>query len=177
MRVRDIISEDFVNYKEPCMFISMGFCNWKCCTEQGLDISICQNSEVANSPEIDIDNEKIIDMYVNNPITKAIVIGGLEPFTYTYAMYKFISQLREVSNDPVIIYTGYYPEELYEELSQYIKFDNIIIKFGRFIPNQEKHIDPTLGVELASDNQYAEELTNDLLNRVYEKVKDNIYDI
>lgn len=177
MRVRDILVEDFVNYKEPCMFISMGFCNWKCCTEQGIDISICQNSDMAQMPETNIDNNDIIDMYVSNPITKAIVIGGLEPFTYTYGLYKFIYQLREVSDDPVIIYTGYYPEELYQEMNQLIKLGNIIIKFGRFIPNQDKHIDPVLGVELASDNQYALKLTTDLLEETYNKIKDTLNDI
>ena len=34
----------------------------------------------------------------------------------------------------------------------------MIIKFGRFIPNDDKHIDPVLGVELASKNQYAVKL-------------------
>jgi hypothetical protein len=35
-------------------------------------------------------------------------------------------------------------------------FDNIIVKFGRFIPDDEKRFDEVLGVELASHNQYAE---------------------
>jgi hypothetical protein len=34
---------------------------------------------------------------------------------------------------------------------------NIIVKFGRYRPNQEPHFDKVLGVELASDNQYAKE--------------------
>ena len=34
-------------------------------------------------------------------------------------------------------------------------FDNIIIKFGRYIPNKQSHYDNILGVNLASDNQYA----------------------
>ena len=38
------------------------------------------------------------------------------------------------------------------------KFANVIIKFGRFIPNQKPHFDEVLGVELASPNQYAVEL-------------------
>ena len=37
-------------------------------------------------------------------------------------------------------------------------YDNIIIKFGRYIPNQQSHFDIVLGVNLASDNQYAERL-------------------
>jgi hypothetical protein len=34
-------------------------------------------------------------------------------------------------------------------------YGNIVVKFGRFIPNQEKHYDSVLGVELSSFNQYA----------------------
>ena len=47
-------------------------------------------------------------------------------------------------------------EFLFTKLKQY---DNIIIKFGRFIPNQEKHYDEVLGVELASPNQYARRIS------------------
>ena len=35
------------------------------------------------------------------------------------------------------------------------RFDNIIIKFGRFVPNQTPHCDEVLGVKLVSNNQYA----------------------
>lgn len=166
MRIRDIVSEDFVNYKKPSMFISMGTCDWKCCTEQGIDISICQNSELAKTPEINLDDDTIINMYLSNPISEAIVIGGLEPFTYTYGLYKFISKFREFSNDDIVIYTGYTPSELKEELNQFAKFDGIIIKFGRFIPNQESHYDDILGVNLASTNQYAKHLNIELLKEL-----------
>jgi hypothetical protein len=36
---------------------------------------------------------------------------------------------------------------------------NIIIKYGRFIPNHQPHYDEILGVKLASDNQYAERIS------------------
>ena len=36
---------------------------------------------------------------------------------------------------------------------------NIIIKFGRFVPMQQPHFDPILGVNLASDNQYAKQIS------------------
>ena len=32
----------------------------------------------------------------------------------------------------------------------------VIIKWGRFIPDMPRRVDPILGVTLASDNQYAE---------------------
>ena len=38
------------------------------------------------------------------------------------------------------------------------KYKNIIVKFGRYVPNQPAHYDEVLGVYLASDNQYAEQL-------------------
>ena len=37
-------------------------------------------------------------------------------------------------------------------------YGNIIIKFGRFIPNQPSIYDEILGVTLASNNQYAKRL-------------------
>ena len=38
------------------------------------------------------------------------------------------------------------------------KYPNIIIKYGRYIPDQEPHQDEVLGVRLASNNQYAERM-------------------
>ena len=50
---------------------------------------------------------------------------------------------------------GYTEEELKDELPILKQFGNIIIKFGRFIPNSLHKFDNILGVELASHNQYA----------------------
>ena len=57
--------------------------------------------------------------------------------------------------DDIVIYTGYNLSELEEKVELLSYFDNIIIKFGRYIPNQQAHHDDILGVNLASDNQYA----------------------
>ena len=72
---------------------------------------------------------------------------------------EFVSILRKYSNDPVILYTGYYKSEIEDKIEQLQKFPNIIVKFGRFKPNEPHHIDPILGVELASTNQYAEKIS------------------
>ena len=64
----------------------------------------------------------------------------------------------QYSWDPVIIYTGYYPFEIKEKISKIIEVNanhDLIIKFGRYIPGHQPHYDPILGVNLASDNQYA----------------------
>ena len=55
--------------------------------------------------------------------------------------------------------SGYDKEEIENELLELKKFDNVVVKFGRFIPNQEPHYDAVLGVKLASDNQYAERIS------------------
>ena len=91
-----------------------------------------------------------------NPITEAIVIGGLEPFTQFEDIFNLIKYFRENHcDDKFIIYTGYYPDEIKEEINSLKQFDNIIIKFGRYIPNRTEKFDKILGIKLASDNQYA----------------------
>lgn len=153
MKVKGIVDEDFVNYKKPSMFIATSKCDFKCDKEAGCQV--CQNSDLANSPTIEIDDDEIIQRYLNNPITEAIVFGGLEPFDDFNELYSFIMDFRDYSKDDIVIYTGYYPEEIPSYLEKLSWFKNIIIKFGRFIPNQKSHYDTVLGIELASDNQEA----------------------
>jgi hypothetical protein len=59
------------------------------------------------------------------------------------------------TNDDIVIYTGYNESEVSEQIERLRYFKNIIIKFGRYIPNQQAHYDDILGVNLASNNQYA----------------------
>ena len=78
MLIKGIIDCDLVNYKEPCLTIETPKCNFKCDKECGE--RVCQNSELAKAPTIEINDDEIIQRYLNNPITEAITIGGLEPF-------------------------------------------------------------------------------------------------
>ena len=77
MQIKQIVDTDFVNYKKPSMFILFPFCSFKCDKENGC--SVCQNSILANQPTHTIELDKILTMYENNPVTRAIVCGGLEP--------------------------------------------------------------------------------------------------
>ena len=61
-------------------------------------------------------------------------------------------------NDPIIIYTGYNEGEDYITENSLRHYNNIIIKYGRFIKGHDPHYDELLGVNLASDNQYAKVL-------------------
>lgn len=150
MRVKDVVAEDFCNYKLPSLFIASAFCDWKCGAE------LCQNSDLAKSPTKDVSAETIYELYQSNDITKAIVIAGLEPMIQIDEVAHLISTFRERGDlVPFVIYTGYEPEEIPSELNMIKSFGNIIVKFGRYIPNQKPHFDALLGVNLASDNQRA----------------------
>lgn len=160
MRVKAIKDEDFVNYKVPCMFISTCFCDWKCCHDANIPEEVCQNNELASMRTIDVSADSIYRRYINNPISEAIVIGGLEPIKQFDEIYELIEYFRVNScKDNFVIYTGYNKDEITDEIRQLSDFKNIIIKFGRFIPNQKPHYDHVLGVNLISDNQYAEVIT------------------
>ena len=159
MILKNILDEDFVNYKKPSMYIAFPYCTFKCEKECG--IQCCQNSPLAKSKNISMDYDEIIKRYLNNPITKAIVCCGLEPFESFSDLLTLIDKLRNVykCDDDVVIYTGFYKNEIEEKIELLKKYPNIIIKYGRFIPNQNKHFDKVLGVNLASDNQFSERLS------------------
>ena len=157
MIIKQLLDEDFVNYKKPSMFIGFPCCTFKCDKEYGKQV--CQNSALANSQGIEISITSLIDRYINNPITEAIVCGGLEPFDTYQQLLEFITELRKQTDDDVIIYTGYYKDEINEHVEELSKFKNIIIKFGRFIPDQKEHYDEILGIKLMSNNQYAEKIS------------------
>lgn len=157
MKIKGIISEDFVNYKKPSMVIEFPYCSFKCDKECGQ--TVCQNSSLVHSPIYNIDIKKIILHYLKNDITEAIVMQGLEPLDSKEDLYQLINTIRKYTDDDIVIYTGYTEIELDSEI-QFLKrlFNNIIIKFGRFIPDQPHHFDKILGVTLTSPNQYAKKI-------------------
>lgn len=151
MKIKDVIDEDFINYKKSAMFISTYTCTFKCDKECGQ--AVCQNLPLVSQPTLEIDNKRLIQRYLANPITKAVVIGGLEPFDDTLDLINFIFDFRSCCNDDIVIYTGYNQDEIIQYIDRIYYVKNIIIKFGRYIPNQKPHYDEVLGVMLASDNQ------------------------
>ena len=157
MNIKYIVDEDIVNYKECSMFIGFPFCSFKCEKECG--INCCQNSVLAKSPNIEINAENLIDRYLRNPITSAVVFGGLEPFDSWGDVYTLVTKLRTYRLDTIVIFTGYKETEISDKIEALKKFPNIIVKFGRFIPNQPSHKDELLGVTLASPNQYAKKIS------------------
>ena len=157
MEVKVIFDEDFSNYKTPAMIIGFPKCTFKCDKDCGKQV--CQNSTLAATKSFDISIEEIVDRYMKNNLTSAIVCGGLEPFDSYTDLHELIFGLRQKTDDLVIIYTGYNKDEIADKVKALSIFKNIIIKFGRFVPGQEKHFDEILGVELASKNQFAERIS------------------
>ena len=160
MRVKNIIEEDVVNYKKTSMFISVCFCDWKCCKEIGADICLCQNSPAYNSKIREFDNERLVKRYLKNKITEAVVLGGFEPFwdNSWNEVLEFLKCFRSYTQDDIVIYTGYYKNEVEDKIEQLKELGNVVVKFGRYRPNQEPHRDEILGVELANDEQHAERI-------------------
>lgn len=157
MIIKGLLDEDFVQYKKPSMTILFPSCSFKCEKEYGE--KVCQNSTLSVSKEIAIDTVDIVNRYIDNPITQAIVCSGLEPFDSWNELYQLVANFRKVTVDDIVIYSGYNRNEIEDKIKQLAQFENIVIKYGRFVPIQKKHYDETLGVYLASDGQYAEKIS------------------
>lgn len=155
MLIKTLIDEDFSNYKKPAMFICAPRCNMKCGEE------LCQNSPWLKQPDIDMNFRRLVERYLDNNLTHAIVFGGLDPIDTFSDLWYFLAILRNSyrCNDDVVIYTGYTKCEIADKVKILKEFPNIIIKYGRYIPNQQPHYDEVLGVNLASNNQYAEKIS------------------
>lgn len=154
MKIKFLNECDFVNYKKPSMFIGFPTCNWKCERECGRS-GMCQNAALAKEPDINISIVDISERYFANSITSAIVCGGLEPMDSWEDLQALIMYIRYYTHDDIVIYTGYKEEEIQNKLEWLKSYENIIVKFGRYVPGGQPHRDEVLGVQLASDNQYA----------------------
>lgn len=160
MRIKNLMVEDFVNYKKPSLFLGTCFCDWKCCKEQNLDVGVCQNTPLAKYSTLELANEAIYELFTCDKITEVVVIGGLEPMLQIDELVSLIGFFREQGETcPFVIYTGYYPHEIEGQLERLKQFKNIIVKYGRYVPDDEERYDEVLGVILASSNQYAEVLS------------------
>ena len=158
MKLKGIIETDTINYKKCCMTLEFPICKgFKCDKANGK--RVCQNSALATEPDIEMSATDILKRYINNPITEAICCQGMEPLDSMSDLLQFIYVVRALCHDPIVIYTGYEKDEIPDKLELLKKFDNIIVKFGRYLLNHSPKFDEILGVTLASDNQYAEKIS------------------
>lgn len=155
MKIKGLTDINFTDYKLPSLYIATPYCSFKCDKECGR--AVCQNSALATEPVFSISNTTLIQIYQANPITQAFVFGGLEPLDSS-DLLETIEELQARAHPRrTVIYTGYTEEEVLVGHSQILSLSNLVIKYGRFVPNQPAHFDPILGVNLASPNQYAKE--------------------
>ena len=159
MKLKGIIDYDCTNYKQPVLTLEFPTCTFKCDKLNGCQV--CQNSSLAAEPDIEVALDTIWHLYQQNLLTKGFCCQGLEPLDSIDELLGFVYYIRKIRycNDPIIIYTGYDKEEVTKFIYQMTQYKNIIIKWGRFIMNQEPHYDNVLGVKLASNNQYGEKLS------------------
>jgi len=158
IKLSGVKEENFNDYKKVGMHLAFPYCDFKCLREQNLDISICLNSDLEGKNKLYAVDE-LINTYRNNILTDCIIMGGLEPLDSFEDIVYFISEFRKESDDDVVIYTGYNEDEIEEKIEQLAKFKNIIVKFGRFVFNDEDKYDEVLGITLASKNQYAKKIS------------------
>jgi hypothetical protein len=174
MKIKGLIDESFVDYRKPAMYIAFPTCSFKCDKLNGCQV--CQNCKLASEPDIDITKEDIIERYLDNPITQAIVLSGLEPLDSVLDVISFVDALRNKyrCNDDVVIFTGYTQVEVesgnFGNCSAAIgrdfwdflrSFPNMYVKFGRYVMGEEPHKDEVLGISLASSNQYGVKISNE----------------
>lgn len=153
--IKGIAEEDFTNYKKPSMVILFPKCSWKCDSDCGAQV--CQNRALTELPDIQVDVDELVQRYLNNSVTEAVVLSGLEPLDSKDDVLKFIYTLRvkHACKDDIVIYTGYEPSEQTGFIKQLMGFadGNIIVKFGRYKPGGEKVFDDNLGVWLSNPEQ------------------------
>ena len=157
MEVKGVLYEDFVNYKKPSMLVMFPKCSFKCDKECGSPV--CQNSALAQGDSYLVSAGKLVNNYMEDDFTSALVCAGLEPFDTFEELRLLVNLFRTQTDDDIVIYTGYTEEEIKEYIDNLSRHKNIYIKFGRYIPNHTPHFDEVLGVYLASDNQYGKKVS------------------
>ena len=152
MRLKQIIDESFGDYKLCSMLLIADKCTWKC---EG-----CQNKHLSQLPSQIFPDEEILERFRNNPLTEAIVIGGLEPFEQLQELVIFIGEaIKSDFKVPIIIYTGFEIDDFdlywsgFEPAAKIYK-GPVIVKFGKYIADKPSYFNEDLGVSLISDNQY-----------------------
>lgn len=155
MKIKLLVDEDVANYKKTSMVIAFPYCSFKCG-------DTCQNKHLASMPDIEIPVGTIIQRYVRNPFTSAVVLQGLEPLDTLADVFTFISAFRDASNDDIVVFTGYEEQEApVQRFIEYIKknrYQNVILKVGGYRQDLPPVYSRKLGVQLASNNQYAFEI-------------------
>lgn len=155
MKLKVILDETYGDFEKAAMLLVAPTCYQKCVG--------CQNLYLTNVRTKTYSDEYIVNRFLKNQFTEAIIIGGLEPLDDIDDVYSFVLNLLAMTysaNRPtLVIYTGYTLTELpelegWDEVETALKmYNKALVKFGRYIPNKPSVWSPELGVYLASNNQ------------------------
>lgn len=159
MLIKGVVYENFQDYCKTSMYVAFPFCTFKC--EKDCATFCCENGAILKAMSYDVTPEYLVKKYEENSITNALVLGGLEPFDSFGDVYTLIKEFRRYNDDDIVIYTGYSEKEIQGFSSILAKeFINIIIKYGRYIPDYPSdQVDNVLGIKLASKNQYGKKIS------------------
>ena len=137
------------NYKKIGLYVALGItCTWKC--------EDCINIHYKDiHPRHHTNSYELINSYLSNPLLSSLILSGLEPFDSFDSMLVLIENFRKFTKDDIVIFTGYTEEELFNKINLIKNYNNIIIKFGRYMPSKPPVFDNILGIHLISDNQFA----------------------
>ena len=97
--LKTIIEESFEYYKKPVMLLAFPKCNFKCCVEAGIPISICQNEPWYKRPNYAYSVQEIIKSYLENNLTEGICCGGLEPLDSFEERLEVLAEVRKGVDD------------------------------------------------------------------------------
>lgn len=153
MLIKGITDEVFSDYSKISMLIAVPKCTTRCWERLNLSPTICQNHHLHKEPNLNISNKDIIDKYIKNPLTKAVVFGGMDSWDSLDEVIEFIKEFRQVSEDDCVLYTGKELDIIEKDFDRLKEFKNIYVKYGHYNPTLEPIVDDLTGVKLASSNQ------------------------
>ena len=143
------------HYYKNGLLVATVSCDWKCLRETNLPLDICQNSHTCNMETKTIEVSELVKTFEDNLMSDCVIFAGLEPLLQIEEILNFINAFRETNNEDIVIYTGYNEDEILDSLELLKKYNNIIVKFGRFVPDGRVTYDEVLKIKLISENQYA----------------------
>ena len=114
---------------------------------------LCDKNHESHMKNVTLSTKTIIERYMKNSLVESLVLSGLEPFDNFEDMKILIRDFRTFLDDDIVIFTGYDDIEIDDKIEELEIYNDIYVKFGRYIPNRNEIFDELLGTELASDNQ------------------------
>jgi hypothetical protein len=164
-KLMKLLSEPVIvynDYKLNALYIPIGVtCDFKCVKEakaKGLEFMECHNHEFINKEKYEMSTDEVLTKIQGNPFIECIILSGLEPMDCFKSVSDFISEFREKSDMEIVIFTGYYANEVTDKLKTLKRYDNITFKFGRYDPSAKPRYDEVGKVTLISGNQYFSKL-------------------